>query len=131
MVMIETDSVRPWEIHASETAAGAESSRYWPERSSVSDNDNAGWLSLIRTTVYSNPGVVSLYVSFGEERLVDYWILIPHRDTELVRELVRNQHKNIVSLFAQTSHPPFQLDFHIIYREGRDDLSLVPGGAIH
>lgn len=102
-----------------------------PQALSQSHQGNDGWLALIKQCVYVNhPRVEDVYVSIGDEGLVDYWIVIPTRDVALVRRLIEDQQQNIIRLFARTPNPPFQLDFHIIYREGREVSDLVPSGAI-
>lgn len=96
----------------------------------ISNSQDAGWLAKIRQETYKNPKVESFYITIDDEALFDYWIVIPHRDIELVRELIKDQQKHVIDLFAGTDHPPFQLDFHIVYREGRDARDLVPDKAI-
>ena len=100
----------------------------WEESSPPTSSQE--WLSKIRTEVYKHKEVEALYVSIGEEGLVDYWIVIPQRDITLVRTLVECQQKDIVALFVREHGAPFQLDFHIIYREGREVENLVPSDAI-
>lgn len=96
----------------------------------ISNSQDAGWMAKIRQEAYKNPKVESFYITIDDEALFDYWIVIPHRDIELVRELIKDQQTNVIDLFAGTDHPPFQLDFHIVYREGRDARDLVPDKAI-
>jgi len=96
----------------------------------IANSQDAGWMAKIRQETYKNPKVESLYTTLDDEARVDYWIVIPHRDIELVRELIKDQQKHVIDLFAGTDHPPFQLDFHIVYREGRDARDLVPDKAI-
>lgn len=106
--------------------------RYSQQESSVpSEPFSAGdWLSKIRREVYAHREVEDLYVSIGDEELVDYWIIIPQRDLELVGRLIEDQYARIIIPFAETGRPPFGLDFHIIYLEGRDPEDLVPRRAI-
>jgi len=99
------------------------------EEFSMSDPSEESWLSRIRKEVYKHSEVEDLYISIGEV-LVDYWIIIPRRDIILVRSLIEDQHQKIINLFAKTDHPPFQLDFHICYRQGRNARELVPTDSI-
>lgn len=96
----------------------------------ISDSQAQSWLSLISKTVYANQAVEALFVSKGEEAVRDYWVVIPERDIALVRELINDQREKVLSLFAQTENVPFQLDFHIVYRNGRDVNELIPSEAI-
>ena len=93
----------------------------------MSDNVDNGWLRFIAKRVYAHPAVEQLFVSIDDED-VNYWLVIPERDIETVRALVREQH-SIVCLFTDVPNPPFQLDFHIIYREGHEAQALVPSDA--
>lgn len=104
---------------------------YSPERleMGISDSQTSSWLNRISQIVYANSSVEALFVSKGEEAVRDYWIIIPERDIALVRELVRDQEK-VLSLFAQAENAPFQLDFHIVYRNGRELKELLPSKAI-
>ena len=96
----------------------------------IHDSQSHSWLSRISETVYANPAVESLFVSRGEEAVRDYWVVIPERDIALVRELISDQQEKVLSLFAQAENAPFQLDFHIVYRNGRDVKDLIPSEAI-
>ena len=91
---------------------------------------NAGWLTRIRTEVFEEEQIEDLYVTIGDDSTVDYWIVIEHRDLPLVRRIIERQHESILKLFTKTENPPFQLDFHICYREGRDAREIVPDRAI-
>lgn len=87
-------------------------------------------MATIREVVYKHRGVTAAYMSISTEPLVDYWIVIEHRDIALVRTLIEDQQENIIDLFAGTENPPIQqIDFHIIYREGREVSELVPSNA--
>ena len=101
------------------------------DQQTVSDFEGAGWLAKVKS-VYRHSEVESIFVSINADMVVDYWIVIPHRDLSLVRMLVEEQQRDVIDLFAQTENPPFQVDFHICYREGQDHLSsLVPDQAIY
>lgn len=105
----------------------------WEESrpSTTTASHREGWLARVRTAVYRYKDVEDLYVSVGQDPVVDYWIVIPKRDISLVRRLMDAQQKYIIPLFTSGEEAPFQLDFHIVYREGRDISILVPTDAIH
>lgn len=132
--MVITTSIQVWETTPTDPSARS-APILWSQDDSYhpSYSDTDGWLSLIRSKVYSHREVEAVYVSLNvtEERLLDYWIIIPHRDVEVIRQLIRAQHRDLIRLFAQTANPPFQLDFHIIYAEGRDAQGLVPTDAVY
>ncbi|MCH8062652.1 MAG: hypothetical protein IH861_09125 [Chloroflexi bacterium] len=107
-----------------------ESESYSSEPLEVSDSRTNSWLHRISETVYANPAVEALFVSKGEEAVRDYWVVIPERDIALVRELISDQQEKVLFLFAETENVPFQLDFHIVYRNGRDIKELIPSTAI-
>ena len=99
------------------------------EDTTRSDSWNDGWLATIRRELHEHGRFEHLYVSIGDEGMVDYWVVIPDRDLDLVRRLVEEQHK-IVRLFGSgQQRPPFNLDFHIVYGKGRDAKTLVPSDA--
>lgn len=107
-----------------------ESESYSSEPPTISDSQTDSWLHRISESVYANPAVEALFVSKGEEAVRDYWVVIPERDIALVRKLINDQKEKVLSLFAQTENVPFQLDFHIVYRNGRDIKELIPSKAI-
>ena len=107
-----------------------ESESYSSEPIKVSNSVTDSWLHRISETVYANPAVEALFVSNVEEAVRDYWVVIPERDIALVRELISVQQEKVLSLFAQAENAPFQLDFHIVYRNGRDVKDLIPSEAI-
>ena len=87
-----------------------------------------GWLSLIREELYSNPKVEHIFVSI-EDSDVDVWVVIPKRDISVLRQLVEIEGR-ILELLVSGEHPPFLIDFHIIYRCGRNIEDLAPTRAI-
>ena len=132
MTMTTQMSINTEWIGQSTSEGANEAQSFVWEELRLSDPINEGWMTRIIAEVYKHPQVEALYVSIDDrEPLVDYWIVIERRDISLVRSLIEDQQKNIVNLFAQTAHPPFQLDFHICYREGRDAGSLVPDNSIY
>ena len=97
--------------------------------SDLSDLVSQGWLAVIGAVAYRHADVQDVFVSVDESG-VDYWIVIPRRDINLVRALVRSQQKDVIELFAKTKNPPFQIDFHISYAEGRKSSEVVPSEVI-
>ena len=102
-----------------------------PMADSVSDSMTDSWISKIRDAVYGHSQVEDLYIALGSDPVIDYWIIIPERDTDLVRSLVQSQYNEVISLFASTISQPLNLDFHICYRDGRDAKNLVPLDVAH
>lgn len=101
-----------------------------PTSSNWNDSSDSGLLTRIRGAVYTeHPEIQAAWFSISDERLADYWIVIPERDVALVRRLLEEQQQKVIRLFANTANPPFQLDCHIVYGVGRDASSLVPSGA--
>ena len=117
-------------LRESTTGQDATDELWEQEAQALSDVVADGWLTRIRTHVYNHPEVEELFVSIDAEPVVDYWIVIPRRDIGLVERLVEDQQKKILRLFAGTANPPFQLDFHIYYREGRVAKDLIPSNGI-
>lgn len=130
-----TNTSRTWGFHSTDIApfvldAGTQQIfSVEDQERTVLDSNDGGLMATIREHVYEHPGVESVYMSISTEPMVDYWIFIEHRDIALVRTLVEDQHKNIIGLFTGTENPPIQIDFHIIYREGREVSELVPSNA--
>lgn len=86
------------------------------------------WISRIREELYLEPSVESVYMSI-EEGNVDFWVVIPKRDIEVVRHIAESQAR-IMDIFGRTEKPIFFMDFHVIYRNGHGEEELVPKRAI-
>jgi len=93
-----------------------------------SSQDVNGWLSLIREALYSNPSVEDIFVSI-EGSDVDVWVVIPERDLAILHEIVEREGELFETLVSGENRP-FLIDFHVIYRCGRDIEDLAPTRAI-
>ncbi len=99
------------------------------ERSFDSSNQNVnGWLSLVRDELYSIPLVEDIFVSI-ENSDVDVWVVIPERDLAVLDQLA-NIEWELLKMLVSGAHPPFLIDFHIIYRCSRNVEDRVPTRAI-
>ncbi len=87
-----------------------------------------GWISRIRQELYSNPSVEDIFVAI-EDSDVDVWVVIPERDIAALDQLANIEWK-MLKMFVSGEHPPFLIDFHIIYRCGRNTEDLVPTRTI-
>ncbi len=87
-----------------------------------------GWLSLIKEELYSNSSVEDIFVSI-EGNDVDVWVVIPERDLAILHQIVETEGKLFQALVS-TESPTFLIDFHIIYRCGRNIEDLAPTKAI-
>jgi len=93
-----------------------------------SDQNVNGWLALVREQLYSNPSVEDIFVSI-EGSDVDVWVVIPERDLAILHQIVEKEAELFNTLVSGAS-PPFLIDFHIIYRGGRNISELAPTKAI-
>lgn len=93
-----------------------------------SDQCVNGWLSLIREELYSIPSVEDIFVSI-EDSDVDVWVVIPERDLAILHQITEKEIDLFKTLVSGES-PPFLIDFHIIYRCGRNVEELAPTRAI-
>ena len=87
-----------------------------------------GWLSRIREELYSNPSVEDIFVSI-EDSNIDVWVVIPKRDLAILHRIVETEWE-LIKMLVSGESPPFLVDFHIIYRCGRDIEDLAPTKAI-
>ena len=87
-----------------------------------------GWLSLIREKLYSTRSVEGIFVDI-EDNDVDIWVVIPERDLAVLDQLAYIEWE-LLELFVSGRQPVFLIDFHIIYRCGRDIEDLAPTTAI-
>jgi len=94
----------------------------------ASDQQVDGWLSQIREVFYSEPMVESVFVGIQESE-VDVWIVIPNRDINVVRHIAERQNL-IMTAFSHVEHPVFFIDFHVVYRAGRNEEQLIPQRTI-
>ncbi len=68
-----------------------------------------------------------LFVSI-EDNDVDVWVVIPERDLTILHQIVEREGELFDTLVSGES-PPFLIDFHIIYRCGRNLEDLAPTRA--
>lgn len=97
----------------------------------ISDFSNQsvdGWLSLIREELYANHSVEDIFFS-TEDNIVDVWVVIPERDLAVLHQIVEVEGQ-ILEKLVSGKHPALFIDFHVIYRCGRDVVELAPTRAI-
>jgi len=87
-----------------------------------------GWLSLIREGLYSIPSVEDIFVSI-EGSDVDVWVVIPERDLAILHQIVEMEWE-LIKPFVSGENPAFLIDFHVVYRCGRNVEDLAPTRAI-
>ena len=87
-----------------------------------------GWLSLIGKELYSNPSVEDIFVSI-EDSHVDVWVVIPERNLAILHQIVEREGV-LFKTFVSGENRPFLIDFHVIYRCGRNVDDLAPTRAI-
>ncbi len=93
-----------------------------------SDQNVNGWLSLIKEELYANPSVEDIFVTI-EDSNVDVWVVIPERDLTILHQIAEREWA-LSKTFVFGENPPFLIDFHIIYRCGRNVEDLTPTKAI-
>ncbi len=93
-----------------------------------SDQSTNGWIALVREELYSNPSVEDIFVSI-EDSNVDVWVVIPERDIAVLHQIVEREWE-LSKILVSGESPAFLVDFHIIYRCGRNIEDLAPTGAI-
>lgn len=93
-----------------------------------SDQNVNGWLSLIKKELYASPSVEDIFVDI-EGGDVDVWVIIPERDLAVLDQLADIEWE-LLEMFVSGEQPVFLIDFHIIYRCGRDVEDLAPTKAI-
>lgn len=93
-----------------------------------SDQSADGLIRYVRDELYSVQSIESIYVDIKEGN-IDIWVVIPKRDIAVVRQIAEAKGR-ILRLFASAEHPPFTLDFHVVYRDGRNEEDLLTKQAI-
>ena len=78
--------------------------------------------------LYAIPLVEDIFVSI-EGSDVDVWVVIPERDLAILHQITEKEIELYKTLVSGES-PPFLIDFHIIYRCGRNVEELAPTRAI-
>ena len=94
----------------------------------LSDQYANGWISFIREGLYAIPSVEDIFVSIDDND-VDVWVVIPERDLAVLDQLADIEWE-LLETFVSGEHPAFLLDFHVIYRCGRNIEDLAPTRAI-
>jgi len=87
-----------------------------------------GWLSLVKERLYSNPAVEDIFVDIEDDD-VDVWVVIPKRDLDILHRIIEVE-GDLFDTLVSGENPPFLIDFHIIYRCGRNLEELAPTRAI-
>jgi len=93
-----------------------------------SDQCVDGWIALVRGALYSIPSVEDIFVSI-EGSDVDVWVVIPERDLTILHQIADREWA-LSKTFVFGENPPFLIDFHVIYRCGRNIEDLAPTRAI-
>lgn len=94
----------------------------------LSDQVESGWISYIREMIYAIPEVEKVYVEIAHKQ-VDVWVIIPKRNIAVVRQIAQSQGE-ILRVFASAEEPAWLFDFHVVYRDGRDESQFVPALAL-
>jgi len=87
-----------------------------------------GWIALIREGLYANPSVEDIFVDFEDDD-VDVWVVIPEHDLAILHQIVEAEGK-LFDTLVSGENPPFLIEFHVIYRCGRNIEELAPTKAI-
>ena len=94
----------------------------------LSDQSVNGWIALIKQELYSVSLVEDIFIGI-EDSDVDVWVVIPERDIAALTQL-SNIEWELLKMFVSGEHPVFLIDFHIVYRCGRNAEDLVPTRTI-
>ncbi len=87
-----------------------------------------GWIALIRKELYANPSVEDIFYSI-EDNNVDVWVVIPERNLNVLHQIAEREWE-LTKILVSGENRPFLVDFHIIYRYGRNVEDLKPTRAI-
>ena len=96
--------------------------------SNVDNTGVNGWISLIKKTLFANPSVEDIFVSI-EDSDVDVWVVIAKRDLSVLSQLVEKE-EQVIEMLVSGENPALMIDFHVIYRCGRNIKELVSNRAI-
>jgi len=92
------------------------------------DQNVNGWIALIKKRLFGNPSVEDIFVSI-EGSDVDVWVVIPKRDLSVLSQIVEEE-EQIIEMLVSGENPALLIDFHVIYRCGRNIEDLVSNRAI-
>ena len=103
------------------------------DEQSNDDYDNSdqvlnGWIKHVKDSFYGVPEVESIYLARVEET-THVWIMIPKRNFALLQRLVELELR-VLDMLCTKRNSILRLEFHITYRNGRDEKRLVPLQAI-
>lgn len=87
-----------------------------------------GWAGWAREALYGFKEVESVYYTIDNE-LIDVWVVIPERELSLLRQIIDVEMK-FLDKFDAEKRSRRTFDFHIIYRSGAPESSLIPSGAV-
>lgn len=93
-----------------------------------SDQSVNGWVSYIKEKFYSFTQVETIYALIEQDK-IDVWIIIPNRDSVLLRKLIETE-MGVLDVLSSDNKPLFSLEFHIVYRCGNDERQFVPLRAL-
>lgn len=93
-----------------------------------SDQSVNGWIAQVREKLYSNTSVEDIFVCI-ENVEVDVWVVITKRDITALRQIVEKEDE-LLRILASGDNPALFIDFHVIYRCGRNTEELAPTRAI-
>lgn len=87
-----------------------------------------GWIAQIRNELYHNTSVEDIFVTV-EDNDIDVWVVIPHRDIAALRQIIEKEDE-LLKILVSGENPALFIDFHVIYRCGRNIEELAPTRAI-
>ncbi len=93
-----------------------------------SDQSVNGWITRVREKLYSNTAVEDIFVKI-EDNDIDVWVVTSKREIGVLRQIVEKEDELLKTLVSG-DNPALFIDFHVIYRCGRNIEELVPTRAI-
>ena len=90
-----------------------------------SPSDINSWLAVAGARITGDVEA-DVAVTFDDQN-VNLWIVIPERDLALARKIIGECH-SLLQWFD--GGPEYSIDFHIIYRQGRDLADVLPSHHI-
>ena len=89
---------------------------------------HSGWVSYIKDLFYSVPETEAIYFTI-DDKDVDFWILIPMRNFNLLCRLVELE-MVVLDNFSYGDSSLYRLEFHFVYRDGADAQCIIPPKAL-